>query len=179
MKKRRVRRHSVVQPFDQSIRLIPLTQGQNAVVDAQDYEWLNQWNWIAQLDKATGKFYALRRVWNCDRSACTAILMAKLIMGVGCSKETQVDHRDLDTLNNRRTNLRVATHSQNQCNRPRMRNNTSGFKGVRKYYRKWHATAGHNGKTFYLGSFASREDAARAYDAFVKEKHGEFARTNF
>ena len=58
MPKLRVKRHAVTQPLDQSYRLIPLTQGQNAIVDVEDFEWLDQWNWCAQW---TGRhFYAVR-----------------------------------------------------------------------------------------------------------------------
>jgi hypothetical protein len=91
----------------------------------------------------------------------------------------QVDHRNRDRLDNRRMNLRYATHAQNSANRARLSNNTSGFKGVHALGGKWCARAGAGGARKYLGWFDTPEDAARAYDAAMLEAHGEFAVLNF
>lgn len=103
-------------------------------------------------------------------------------------KGEMVDHINRDKADNRRTNLRVATASQNQQNRVARVNTVSGYKGVIAYKNpravktseyKWQATIGVNGKTVYLGAFVSKEDAARAYDVAATKYHGEFARLNF
>lgn len=88
----------------------------------------------------------------------------------------QVDHIDGDRANNRWVNLREATNSQNQCNRPRRRTNKSGFKGVHKRRYGYRAEIWGNGRLINLGSFASAEAAHRAYVAAAKQYHGEFAR---
>src|SRR5438477_9252593 len=72
MPKRRVHRHEPIQPLDQSTKLIPLTRGLNAIVDAADYDWLNQWNWFAlqsqhnsyaaRLEKRKGRLLLMHRV---------------------------------------------------------------------------------------------------------------------
>jgi hypothetical protein len=93
----------------------------------------------------------------------------------------QVDHIDGDGLNNRRSNLRLATRVQNCRNSRRPSNNTSGWKGVvwDKRKRKWQAHIGLNGRMRFLGYFHSEEQAARAYDQAAVKFYGAFARVNF
>ena len=99
----------------------------------------------------------------------------------------KVDHVDGDSLNNLRTNLRIATNAQNMHNRKVSKNNKIGFKGV---YEKGHCLTGAptgryaatlrvDGRTEHVGYFGSPEEAARAYDRRAIEVRGEFARTNF
>ena len=93
-----------------------------------------------------------------------------------------VDHRDRDTLNNTRSNLRVCTRSQNQQNsvgKPSQRR--SRFKGVsysKNRKKSWRATIWVNGKQIHGGYFATEEEAARSYDRLAREHFGEFARPN-
>jgi len=92
----------------------------------------------------------------------------------------QVDHKDVDGLNNRWANLRLATHSENVRNSGRRRNNTSGYKGVSfaPKERKWHARIMANRELHLLGYFDRKEDAAAAYAEAAKRLHGEFSRTD-
>jgi AP2 domain len=170
----RMPRHPVTQPLDQSIRLIPLTRGQCAIVDAIDFEWLNQWNWWAQWNPHTKSFYAVRNAFRSDKRPGT-IYMGREILKI---KENQIaDHINHDTLNHRRNNLRGCSHAQNSFNtRPRGK---SGFKGVTPNGKKWQAHIRREGCLKHLGSFITREEAARAYDKAAKELHGEFAHLNF
>jgi hypothetical protein len=91
----------------------------------------------------------------------------------------KLDHKDRNRSNNRIDNLREATNSQNQANRAKQRNNTSGYKGV--YWiegqQKWLAKLVHKRKQYHLGLFATPEAAHEAYRAGAKRIHGEFART--
>lgn len=90
----------------------------------------------------------------------------------------EVDHRDTDQLNDAWGNLREATRSQNQANRHKQRNNTSGFKGVCFHPQtgKWRARIMWAGKATSLGLHATREAAHAAYCAAAPHVHGEFAR---
>jgi HNH endonuclease len=88
------------------------------------------------------------------------------------------DHINLDQADNRICNLRLATPSQNNANRRRPRNNSSGKKGVYLYRRKWHATITKDYKHYYLGSFDGIDQAAAAYAAKSVELYGDFARTD-
>lgn len=91
-----------------------------------------------------------------------------------------VDHINGNTRDNRRCNLRVCTQHQNTYNQKVRKNNTSGYKGVyfHKTNKKWCAFISVP-KSKYLGSFETKEEAARAYDKVARELHGGFARLNF
>jgi hypothetical protein len=171
--KRPVKRHEVQQPPDASYRLIPLTQGQNTIVDAADYEWLNQWNWLAHWNPHTKSFYASRYAVCAAR--CKTFYMAREIMG--CGKAEEADHISHDTLDNRRTNLRKSTRQQNARNKRRRLDSQNQYKGIcwRRDAKKW--TARING--VHLGYFSDPVDAAHAYDEAAKRLHGEFACLNF
>jgi hypothetical protein len=100
---------------------------------------------------------------------------------MNAQKGILVDHRNGNGLDNRRINLRLCTDAQNRANRRLQRNNKSGFKGVFLNAKngKFLAHVQVNKKTFYLGSFVSPIDAAKAYDKAAKLHFGEFARLNF
>jgi hypothetical protein len=103
--------------------------------------------------------------------------MHRQIMG---SPRCCVDHKDGNGLNNQRSNLRCCTTSQNNRNSKIYRTNTSGFRGVvwSKKMNRWVAQIRVGGKSFYLGSYCTKNEAARVYDAKAKEVAGEFARLN-
>jgi HNH endonuclease len=89
-----------------------------------------------------------------------------------------VDHKNGNTLDYRRGNLRFATHSQNTANRHVILS-SSGFKGVTRHKTgKWQAAVKVSGRSLHLGLFATPEDAAAAYDEAVSRHYGEFATTN-
>jgi hypothetical protein len=144
---------------------IPLTQGKWAIVDAIDAPRVLPFRWHAH---RRGKvFYAARAI---GRAKC---YMHAFLCGV-----SSVDHRDGDGLNNRRSNLRPCTDSQNQANAPIRSDNTSGFKGVSFTRGKWRAFIRFHKKRFFLGCFESPQAAAAAYDQAAQRLFGEFAATN-
>lgn len=88
-----------------------------------------------------------------------------------------IDHVDGDKSNNRISNLRLATRSQNCANRPAPRVNTSGFKGVYLNSRngKYHAQIGVDGTRHHLGFFDTKEEAGAAFRAAALRIFGEYA----
>ena len=99
-----------------------------------------------------------------------------VVKGVWASGE--IDHRDLNRGNNKWSNLRAATTTQNRCNKPMYRNNKSGFKGVswHKQHRKWYATLQIERRALFLGLFPTAEEAYAAYVKAAKKYHKSFAR---
>ncbi|MFA5346012.1 MAG: HNH endonuclease [Candidatus Omnitrophota bacterium] len=120
--------------------------------------------------------YAVRKMSIKNEGDSRLILMHRLISGVLCNVE--VDHIDGNGLNNRRSNIRVATHTQNMCNRKIHCNNTSGFKGVSwcKRNKKWRSYIRLEGKLLHLGYFYDSKKAHEAYSMASILLHKEFSR---
>ena len=151
---------------------INLTQGQVALVDDEDFEYLNQFKWCVTKSKNLRTFYAQREYHS------NTIIMHRVIMGT--PKGTFVDHIDHNGLNNQKSNLRNITPHQSAFNRQKPNiNTTSKYKGV--CYDKGHfkATIKKDGKSRHIGSFKTEFEAALAYDIMAKELFGEFACLNF
>lgn len=141
-----------------------------SMVDDVDFSLASKTNWFI-----THSGYAF------NNRGVKRLLLHRVIMGA--RKGQFIDHINGDRLDNRRSNLRFATASQNQHNRSRERRNKSGFKGVSRHKRlkknPWIVFIAANGKHRYGGCFPTPEQAAVAYDRLAKELHGEFARLNF
>jgi len=139
-------------PLDQSYRELPLTQGQVATVDAEDFEFVAQWKWCAYWNSHTRSFYAIRSIRLPDGRTIT-VYMHRQLLGLHKGNALTSDHENHDTLDNRRgDNLRLATNEQNIRNRGKMRSNTSGFKGVTARGGRYCATIWTSGKNIRLGS---------------------------
>ncbi len=157
---------------------IPLTQGKVAIVDEEDFEWLSKFKWcvfiIRHKGTPTGKYYACRTLRINGRM--TTVLMHREIL----KEVKEIDHRDCDGLNNRRSNLRPASDFQNACNRSKQEGTSSRFKGVawNKRKRNWEAYIKVNRKKQYLGNFGDEIDAALAYNKAAIQLFGEFANVN-
>ena len=164
-------------------RSIPLSQNQVATVDASDYELLSQHVWSAWWNPCTASFYAVRSVLVIvdGKKQRRTIYMARQLLGLEHGDSRQGDHRNHDTLDCRRANLRVARRSQNQHNTQRRTDNLSGYKGVYldSQREKWVARITADGKSRQLGVFHDLKLAALAYDAAARTLFGEFACTNF
>lgn len=161
------------------VAYVPLTQGYEAVIDADDAEIVGRYNWHAAPDKS-GNVYAGTAYPHEDGKWRKVPLHRFLLRA---PKGRPVDHEDGDGLNCRRYNLRVATPKENQGNKRMCKHNTSGFKGVRlaawaRGKNKYRANIVVSHKTTHLGYFATPQSAAKAYDAAAIEYFGEFAKTN-
>lgn len=160
------------------MKKIKLTQGKFALVDACDYEYLNQWKWYTEKHRST--FYAVRNSKKDESKEQRLVRMHQVILQRMGIKFQQTDHVDGNGLNNCRSNLRAATCQENNFNRNTSKNNTSGCKGVSWHKRdqKWQVRIMINSKRIHLGYFDDIKDAARAYNQAAKKHFGKFARLN-
>lgn len=164
-------------------RLISLTQGQYAIVWESDYEWLMQWKWHAHWSEEMQIYYAVRGCLKSEgKEKGTIIRMHRFILGLISEDKRDTDHKNGLTLDNRRDNLRPATSSQNSQNAKKMKNNTSGYKGVTFYdnlpLNPWRGRVTLNHKQYDLGYFPTKELAYEARSKKARELHGEFVRFN-
>lgn len=159
---------------------IILTRGQVALVDDEDYEWLNQWKWTSSFTPSTKSYYARRLQYlkHCKKNEKRkAIKMHRVIMERIVKRELKskemIDHINNNTLDNRRYNLRIVSNRQNAQNRKGK--TTSKYPGVywRKERSRWLAKIYLNGKTKYLGQFTNEREAAKAYEKACRELVGE------
>mgnify|MGYP001562305313 CR=1 FL=1 len=152
---------------------IPLTQGKVALIDAADLPLVSRYKWCADRHRHT--FYAMTKIRRSDRT-WTTLYMHRLLLNAPLSMKT--DHVNGNGLDNRRANLRPATHAENLRNRGPQRNNTTGFKGVSfdKTRGKFQARIMLSGREIHLGRFITPQKAHAAYCAAAAKLHGKFAR---
>lgn len=157
--------------------LVELTRGQWCEVDIDDwFGGLDRIKWRAVWNRATRSYYAYGRLEGEGKNA----LMHRMILGAA-NPTIKVDHKNHDTLCNRRFNLRLCNSSQNICNSRKRGNNKSGFIGVSwdKRRRLWRATAKKHGRQVRLGHFENPIEAAKIRDEAAKVLYGQFAYLNF
>lgn len=163
---------------------IELQHGKACLVDFEDWDLVRHYRWHWKWEnrkhnKAQERLYVASTIWDRDRKRHCMIRMHRLIMDT--PRTLMVDHVDSkETLDNRRSNLRLGTNSNNQANSGG-RGAKSGYKNVswNKRKRKFCGIFMHQRKAVFVGYFDDPEEAARAVDAKAKEIRGEFARLNF
>lgn len=153
------------------MKKIELTNGLQTMVDDNDFDYLNSWNWSSVFHRNTHYVCRYEKIDGIKKR----IFMHRVIMNTPVGLFT--DHKDHNGLNNQRDNLRICTNSQNKMNvRPTGRINYLGvYFEEDKYYR---AKIRVNGKSIHLGLFKTPEDAAVAYNEAAKKYFGEFANLN-
>lgn len=144
--------------------IIKATDGTEFKVDVEDYQFLNRHNWINK------RGYAVTVINNKN------IYMHRLIFG-SVPSGMVVDHINRDKSDNRKENLRAASHLENHYNIDY--GTSKGYVGIKKKQNRFIAKASVNNKEVYIGSAKTEVEAARLRDAFVYQLRGEFAFLNF
>lgn len=151
-------------------REIPLSRGAVATIDDEDYEAISAYHWHLH---SAGYAHA----WE---TRAKKVFMHRLI--ANAEKGQYVDHVDGNRLNNRRSNLRIATASQNAANSRKrcMSTARSRYKGVvfDKQKSRWMASIRLNYRKIFIGYYDTEEEAAVSYNQKAKELFGEYARLN-
>lgn len=140
-----------------------------ALVSDVDYPALREHSWRISEANASGKPYVRTEIGR------ATVYMHRMI--VKCPPTMKVDHKNCNGLHNYRSNLRVASHDNNNLNRKGW--SLDGYKGVSRDGRRHRARITLDGVTRSLGAFATAVEAAVAYDAAAYELFGEFAWLNF
>lgn len=149
--------------------------GKYVIVDDEDFSKVKDINWnLTKLGYPLKTTFETGKSHN-ERSAFTVYLHRLII---DCPKGMVVDHINQNKLDNRKENLRIATHGQNHLNQGLQKNNTSGFKGVTKMKELWEARIKFNQKTIHIGKFEDKKEAALAYNKKALELFGSFALLN-
>lgn len=151
----------------------------DCIIDDEDFDLVKDYNWFMGNG---GRGYAIANV-NKGNNTWTTLSMSRLIMNA--SPGSIVDHINHNTIDNRKSNLRICSRRENSLNRLADNNKIAKYKGVtieggggnaKEFAR---ARIRVNGKLIHLGCFDTQELAAVAYDSAAKKYFGEFASTNF
>jgi hypothetical protein len=150
------------------MKFIPLTRGLFAKVDDEDYRYLNQFKWHAH-EAARGCFYARGRIEG------HRVYMHRVVAKRAGFLKSEIDHRDGDRMNNKRKNLRPASHQNNMRNMHRKQITRSGVKGVQQNRDRWIARLTVNGRQLCFGTYDTIKEAATARREAELKHFGEFA----
>jgi len=142
-----------------------------ALVDDEDFEYLNQFKWCAM--KGRSSFYAVRKIGIIGKKHNQS-MHVEILNGKG------IDHIDHNGLNNQKSNLRLCSQSENCMNTKKRENTSSIYKGVSFHNctKKWLAQISINGRHIHIGLFVSEIEAAKAYNKKAIELFCEFANLN-
>lgn len=149
-----------------------------ALIDSADFKKVNKYNWyVFSTGKASKKQYVYTTINNKEW-----LYLHRYIMDAEKGKE--VDHKNGNTLDNRKSNLRICNRKQQARNTSVRKNSEIAYKGVslskdKKRNKKYRARIRINDKNIMLGRYLTAKEAAIMYDRAALKYYGEFARTNF
>ena len=157
-----------------AVTKIKLTQRQWAIIDTDDISLVQDYRWHAAWARSGNRFYVSTNI-KLPTGKHTSCGLHRVLLRPEAGM--LIDHINHDSLDNRRSNLRICNKAQNGWNSLNNVRNKSGATGViwHKQSGKWMAYAKNNGKQQHLGLFLIIADAKAAYTQFVTGSRGKFA----
>ena len=156
------------------MKKLELTQGQYALVDDEDYDYLMQWKWFAHWSNITKSYYAQRNEGKIPNRS--VVHMSREVMKT--PKDMRCDHKNHDTLNNQKYNLRNVTRSQNGMNSRVYKNNELGERNIIKtLWNTYRVQIYKDKKRVFCKAYKSLDEAIAARDSIISKIHGEFVYT--
>lgn len=150
------------------MKKVELTKNKVATVDDCDFKKVSKFNWYCQ-ETLSNRFYA--------RRTTDGLYLHTFLMGN--FKNKVIDHINGNSLDNTRDNLRFCDFVENLHNKKVYKNNKTGLKGIFRDRNRWRARITVEKRKISIGSYASKNEAALAYDHAAKHYFGNFALTNF
>lgn len=145
------------------MKIVLTKLNEEILVDDEDYEKVMKFNWVLN-----------PQGYPCRYTGKQCLFLHHLIIEPYPGQV--IDHANGSKRDNRRCNLRACTSSQNCANSKLYKSNTSGFRGIVRDGSKWRGVATVKGKKINLGTFLTKEDAAKAFENYKKKVFGEFAK---
>ena len=147
-------------------------EGLKFIISPEDWDFVKKYSFQAMWSDHTKSYYV---VFSSKKDGLNGQLLHRILMNA--PEDLVVDHKNRKTLDNRRKNLRVCTHQQNNINKSMYSNNKSGVVGVcfHKRDNKWTAQIKVDKKQKHLGNFENLEDAITARKEAEEKYYGEFA----
>lgn len=155
------------------VGIVFLSNGMETWVDAEDLELVSSFTWYVSSYK--NKCYAITHAVKQGKKV--KVRLHRLILGI-TDPTIEVDHRNGNSLDNRKENLRPCSGAMNKKNIRKGKRNTSGYIGVRKHGSGWRSSITHEGVVLNLGTFPTAKKAADVRDSKAMELRGEFAVLN-
>lgn len=163
----RTKDNIIIKKDDKDVYLKASNSEDIFIIDLEDYELIKQYCWLACKDNS-GK----TRIKSVERKTHINVILPRIIMNCN-DKNILIDHIDGDTLNNRKSNLRKVTPSQNHVNSRRSHN-----AGIQFYKNAWCVTIGENNNIHYLGRFKTYEEALEVRKQAEEKYFGEYSYKN-
>jgi len=151
------------------MKKIPLTQGKFAMVDDEDFHYLNRFNWM-YWETDTG-FYPAREIGKRVIPMHHFILPSK--------KSHYLRHKNNDALDNRKENMESISTNHRRHLGLKKRLGASIYRGVQKNsMNTWRVVIAKDKIRYFIGNFTDEREGAIAYNEKAKELYGEFAYQN-